>query len=103
MSDILQIAGALLVLAGFLASQLGVVDARSLAYLTANAVGSGLLAVLALLGSDWGFLLLEGVWCVVATVSLTGVLLRSRRRRPYLLRPDTRAAPTPAGRPDRDG
>ncbi|GIL25953.1 CBU_0592 family membrane protein [Actinocatenispora comari] len=86
MTDILQIVGAILVLAGFFASQIGAVDARSLAYLIVNALGSGVLAVLALLGREWGFLLLEGVWCLVALASLLGVLGRARRQRPHLLR-----------------
>ncbi|MEV0841121.1 hypothetical protein AB0I55_16385 [Actinocatenispora sera] len=86
--------GAVLVLAGFFASQIGAVDARSLAYLIVNALGSGVLAVLALLGREWGFLLLEGVWCLVALASLLGVLGRARRQRPHLLRAGHRSAPT---------
>nr|WP_211255583.1 hypothetical protein [Actinocatenispora sera] len=86
--------GAVLVLAGFFASQIGAVDARSLAYLIVNALGSGVLAVLALLGHEWGFLLLEGVWCLVALASLLGVLGRARRQRPHLLRAGHRSAPT---------
>ncbi|HEY3503637.1 MAG TPA: hypothetical protein VGN37_12735 [Actinocatenispora sp.] len=78
MADILQIVGAVLVLVGFFGTQIGAVDAKSLAYLVVNALGSGVLAVLALLGREWGFLLLEGVWCVVAVVSLVGVLARGR-------------------------
>jgi hypothetical protein len=78
MADILQVVGAVLVLLGFFGTQVGVVDAKSLAYLVVNALGSGVLAVLALLGREWGFLLLEGVWCVVAVVSLAGVLTRGR-------------------------
>ncbi|GAA4218546.1 CBU_0592 family membrane protein [Actinocatenispora rupis] len=90
MAEILQIVGAVLVLTGFFGTQIGVVDAKSLAYLVVNALGSGVLAVLALLGREWGFLLLEGVWCVVAAVSLVGVLANARRRRPYLWKPPGR-------------
>jgi hypothetical protein len=43
---------------------------RSIAYLSLNLVGSLILAVLALLDEDWGFLLLEGVWAVVSTAGL---------------------------------
>ena len=43
---------------------------RSIAYLALNLVGSLILAVLALLDDDWGFLLLEGVWAVVSAAGL---------------------------------
>jgi hypothetical protein len=43
---------------------------RSIAYLSLNLVGSLILAVLAFLDEDWGFLLLEGVWAVVSTAGL---------------------------------
>jgi len=78
MTDLLQILGAVLVLGAFTASQLGRLDPRAVPYLAVNAVGAGLLAVLALLGRDWGFLLLEGVWSAVSLASLTRVLLARR-------------------------
>ena len=43
---------------------------RSIVYLSLNLVGSLVLAVLALLDADWGFLLLEGVWAVVSAFGL---------------------------------
>ena len=42
----------------------------NLAYVLANAVGAGILAVVALIEDQWGFLLLEGVWCLLACVAL---------------------------------
>jgi hypothetical protein len=84
MTDLLQIIGAVLVLTGFAGSQLGWVGARSVSYLTVNAVGAGLLAALALHGREWGFLLLEGVWTLVSLVSLTGVLRHRPSLRPVL-------------------
>ena len=76
---VLQILGALLILGAYVASQAGRLDPGSVPYLVANTVGAGLLAVLALLDDDWGFLLLEGVW---ALVSLWGLLARLRGRTP---------------------
>ncbi|HEX5147273.1 MAG TPA: hypothetical protein VFV85_09630 [Conexibacter sp.] len=70
MSAILQVLGALLVLLPFTAVQLGRTHSASNPYLVSNLLGSGTLAVLALLGSQWGFLLLEGVWAAVTLRSL---------------------------------
>ncbi|HEU5473435.1 MAG TPA: hypothetical protein VFV67_22555 [Actinophytocola sp.] len=81
MGQLVQIAGSLLVLGGFTLAQLGKLDPKSRSYLVLNAVGSGVLAVDALLGELWGFLLLEGVWAVVSVVALGSVLLPNRSAR----------------------
>jgi hypothetical protein len=72
MGQLVQIAGSLLVVAGFALAQLGTLDPRSRTYLLLNAVGSAVLAVDALLGHQWGFLLLEGIWAVVSVTALLG-------------------------------
>lgn len=77
MADLLQISGALGILIPFILLQAGRVEARSLAYLVPNFAGSGLLAVLAALGRDWGFLLLEVVWALVAAYGILTTLFRS--------------------------
>lgn len=71
-----QIAGSVLILSAFVATQLGRLAQDSWLYLGLNAVGSATLAVLALLGQQWGFLLLEGVWAVVSVVGLVAKLRR---------------------------
>jgi hypothetical protein len=73
---VLQIVGALLVLSGFVLAQFGVLDDRSRTYLVVNVLGSALLAGLALLDRQWGFVLLEGVW---AAVSLRGLAVGRRQ------------------------
>jgi hypothetical protein len=88
--QVVQVVGSLLVLAGFAAAQAGRLDPRSIPYLVLNLVGSGVLAVEALLGHQWGFLLLEGVWAAVSLVGLVGVLLA--RRRTGVSRPEGSAA-----------
>ena len=75
----LELAGAVLILAGFTLGQLRVLDQHSLVYLVLNLVGSFVLAVIALVDERWGFLLLEGVWSVVSAISLVNVL-RGRAR-----------------------
>ena len=74
MGIVIQIAGSLLVLAGFALAQFGVLDLRSRLYLVLNTVGSGILAGDAALERQWGFLLLEGVWAIVSAVGLIMVL-----------------------------
>jgi hypothetical protein len=69
-SLLIQIIGSALILAAFAANQIGNTGTSSRSYLTANAIGSLALAVSAVLGSQWGFLALEGVWCVVSVFGL---------------------------------
>lgn len=68
--QLVQIAGSLLVLTAFAASQAGRMPIDSRIYLGLNFAGSAILAVLALIDDQWGFLLLEGVWAVVSLFSL---------------------------------
>ena len=46
---------------------------HSRVYLVLNLAGSAILTVVALLGSDWGFLLLESVWAAVSLWGLIGL------------------------------
>jgi hypothetical protein len=73
-TQVVQVAGALLVLAGFALSQLRVLDPRSYAYLLVNVSGATVLAVLAWHERQWGFLLLEAVWALVAAGGLAARL-----------------------------
>ena len=79
MSELVQILGALAVLAGYALAQAGLLEQRSYAYLLLNLDGSAILAAMALVEWQMGFLLLEGVW---ALVSLWGFLDRALGRAP---------------------
>jgi hypothetical protein len=74
MTDILQLVGAFGVLAAFIAVQRGWWRPTSYLALIFNLWGSALLAVLALLDEQWGFLLLEAVWAIVSAAGLLGLL-----------------------------
>ena len=78
MDQAVQLIGALLILAAFVLTQLRRMTTDSVVYLTLNAAGAGLLAVVAVLGRDIGFTLLETTWAVVSTAGL----VRCLKRRP---------------------
>jgi hypothetical protein len=69
--QLVSVFGSLLVLVAYVASQFGWLSVRGLFFAFANIVGSGILAVVAALEAQWGFLLLEGAW---ASVSLVAVM-----------------------------
>jgi len=68
--EVAQVIGAVFILVAFAALQLRRWRADDLPYLLLNVVGAGVLAVVAALGGDPGFLLLEGVWTIVSVWSL---------------------------------
>ncbi|HVE25429.1 MAG TPA: hypothetical protein VNC22_08500 [Sporichthya sp.] len=75
MGQVVQLVGAVIVLAAFIANQQFGLSSDSVKFLLANAVGTSILAIVAGVNGDLGFLLLEGVWAVVSFLSL-GRLLR---------------------------
>jgi hypothetical protein len=86
MAELLQIVGAIGILIPFAANQFGRMTTTSYVYLWLNAIGSALLAVLAAIDSQWGFLMLETVW---AFVSLWSIVSRARGERPRPHSPTT--------------
>ena len=79
MDQIVQVAGALLILAAFAAAQFDRLSPHSRLYLWLNVVGALILAVLAYLERQWGFLMLETVW---TAVSAWGLVQLARGRPP---------------------
>lgn len=81
MLQVISVLGALAILLAYAANQLRLLGPANLSYALLNFVGSVVLAIVAVIEVQWGFLLLEGVW---ALVSLWGIyaVLRSRGASP---------------------
>lgn len=75
MNQVVQIIGALAILAAFVAAQVGFFDVRSRSYLWLNFFGALVLGIVAWHEQQFGFLLLEGVWTIV---SAWGLVTRAR-------------------------
>jgi hypothetical protein len=76
--QVVQILGALAILAAFALAQVGALPTDSRVYLVANLVGAAVLAVLAYVERQWGFLLLEAAWALIAAWGLVVVARRPR-------------------------
>jgi hypothetical protein len=74
--QVIQLAGAVLILAAFAGTQVGRLGHKSLGYLLTNMVGSAGLGAAAVPGHQWGFLLLEGAWSITSLVGVVTVLTR---------------------------
>lgn len=74
MDQAIQVVGAILILAAFAAVQLERMRPDSVPYLTLNLVGSTILAVLAVIAAQWGFVLLEGAWSLLSGLGLLAAL-----------------------------
>ncbi len=70
MATAVQIVGALLVLGAFALAQAGRWSPETPAYLVVNLVGAATLALSALVAAQWGFVLLNTTWALVAAVGL---------------------------------
>lgn len=74
----ISLVGALMILAAYGASQAKRIQQTSFAYIILNLVGSAILAVIAFVGTQWGFLLLEGVWALISLWALIKYFLHER-------------------------
>lgn len=74
----ISVVGACVVLYAFYMQQQGAWQSNEIRYLACNFVGTAVLTVVAWIGSQWGFVLIEAIWAIV---SFRG-LMRARRARP---------------------
>lgn len=77
--QVFSIIGSLLILGAFVATQAGRMRSADLSYLMMNFVGSAILGVVAVIESQWGFILLESVWALVSLWSALKLLRGSPR------------------------
>ena len=69
-SEILSYIGMILILCAFLLETRNVLNSKDRSYLILMAIGSGLLAIRALLIYEWAFLVLEIIWCLAAIMAI---------------------------------
>ena len=78
MIQVVSIVGAVLILLPFAASQFRKLSTNSLAYQAMNLIGSAALTAVAVIESQYGFILLEGTWAIVSAAGLARVLGQAR-------------------------
>jgi hypothetical protein len=77
MTDILSILGAILILAGYFGVQTRRMDAAHLPFSIVNLAGAALLAYVAIIEEQVGFVLLEGAWVLISIAGIARVFTRS--------------------------
>jgi hypothetical protein len=75
---VVEVAGAILILVAFALAQFRGLDRHGHPYLVLNLVGAAFLTVSAATHRQWGFLLLQGVWALVALWGLLGLVRHGR-------------------------
>ena len=71
MLQIISVLGAIAILGAYVANQFRLIGPSNMSYSVMNFIGSAVLAAIAVIEVQWGFILLEAVW---ALVSLWGII-----------------------------
>ena len=74
MLQVISVLGALAILGAYAANLFGWVNPSNLSYSVANFLGSAVLAVIAVIDQQIGFILLEGTWALVSLWGIVSVL-----------------------------
>ena len=74
MLQVVSVLGALAILAAYAANQFGLIGPSNFSYSAMNFVGSAVLAAIAVVEVQWGFILLEGVWAILSLWGMIAVL-----------------------------
>lgn len=69
MIQIVSVIGSIIILAAYIAGQRGLLPPHRRSYAVLNFIGSAVLAVVAVVERQWGFLVLEGAWALVSAYS----------------------------------
>ena len=69
-SEVLSYIGMIMILTAFILETRNFVKSKDKIYLSLMAIGSGLLAIRALLIHEWAFLVLEVIWCFAAILAI---------------------------------
>ena len=83
MLQLVSVLGALAILLAYAANQFRLIGPMNLSYALLNFVGSLVLAVVAMIEVQWGFILLEVVWALVSLWGMITILRGSASPRTH--------------------
>ena len=69
-SEFISYLGMILILSAFLLETRNIINSKEGSYLILMALGSGLLAIRAMMIHEWAFFILEVVWCLAAILAM---------------------------------
>ena len=68
--QVVSLVGAVLILAAFWANQRGALSVDRVSYNALNFVGAAVLAWVAVVNTQYGFIVLEGAWALISLIAL---------------------------------